>query len=523
MWIVGCIYGCRRGSDYVLRMVAKFTYPISVPSGTNRCLSMKNEKSCLYLSRKKGCWVTMANSANPSSSICGSSSLLSSRRRTTRNTRIAGVTPISRLPILLSFVTTVPGSNTNSNHNDPTTSNVIIQIGHVGQSRFKHIVEVLPRKMTTSCNLVVPKTNATNLDTKNPDEMQNCVTVDATTAETYYRIYADTIEHVFHLLGQDSKERRVIILHDFGLYVQRTWKTAITRILQDIIGTQAVSFHPALSMIPFAFSPTPKNNAMLIIFVTLNEAHCIVFADNMVLEYTYQTCGYPKAALDTIREKMSSSEYNVLSVADLRQMQSTWITSNIHENLQNPTTSLIIAILKTLEACPRQLRLAAIHNLVFAGSIIDSSFGLQVAKRLEEMLKLYPENNVEKTKQESTPPTREKGDGDAIAPDSASSDTSKNNTWTYRPFNFKALSPLVDHIAVVQFFQHQIRPDLLSWLGASVWAKHWHEQDPDSTQLKWQSLVTTVVPSSPLPVVPTNSATTMIARTSTNKNSVPGE
>lgn len=391
--------------------------------------------------------------------------------------RLSGVTSLTRPPILLSFT-----SLSLPNDNDLKT-NIIIEAGHVGHPRWKHSIELsslssLSIAATTKQQLVITIKDETLEDNNvNNDN----VMIDVTSSDSYYRIYANTMEHVFHLLGQDSKDRRVIIIHP-GLYVQRYWKIAMTRILQEIIGTPAVSFQSSISMIPFAFPPTSNNNTLLLIHITLQEAQCMIFADKLVLEYTYQACGYPESVRKD-RDGIKSTP----SLLDVTKMQDAWINDETDE-----TNSLICLILKTLEACPRQLRLYAIHSMVFSGNIVDPYFSLMIAKKLEATLKSDDSNTSTTTSADESKPM-----------DANNQEEIRENNksrWSYVPFNQKLLMPLADHISVVQFTPQHIRPDLLPWIGASAWANHWHEQDPDSPQLHWQSLT-------PIPLLHTEPTT----------------
>jgi hypothetical protein len=379
--------------------------------------------------------------------------------------------PMTRPPILLSFTSL-------SSSSFDLKTNVIIEAGHVGQPRWKHCIELSSlSSISTTTTLDVKNQERSSKEIGNNCHTMNTITIDTTTADGYYRIYANTMEHVFHLLGQDSKDRRVVILHPGGLYVQREWKIAMIRLLQEIIGTSAVTFRSTISMVPFALPPTPNNTVLLLVHVTLQEAQCIIFADKIVLDYTFQSCGYPKSVqMETCNNKSSPS------LLDVKKMQDAWIHDDVEEH--DETTSLVFLILKTLEACPRQLRLYAIHSILFSGNIVDPFFSLMIAKKLE--LTLKSDSGTSSTSNESK---------------SFDDTTNSNDTrWSYVPFNRKLFLPLAEHISVVKFSPQQIRPDLLPWIGASTWANHWHEQDPDSPQLHWQSL-------SPIPLQHTSKPT----------------
>jgi len=53
-----------------------------------------------------------------------------------------------------------------------------------------------------------------------------------------------------------------------------------------------------------------------------------------------------------------------------------------------------------------------------------------------------------------------------------------------RPVDRSSLRPLAEHVSVLHL--PHVRPDRIPWLGASHWAAHWHQADPDASQFQWR-------------------------------------
>lgn len=320
------------------------------------------------------------------------------RRRITRRPPSANV---SRPPVLLEF-----------------TQNVI-NAGYVGQARAKHIVPL-------------------------PADLSH-LRKDA--AAEIYRVYAPSVQKAFHLLGQDPKERKVLVLYDGGLDWPRAWQNAIARVLEDA-GTKACAFHPTIKMVPFVF---PTVETMLVVQIMSTEAHCIVHAEGRSLDYTYQVSSQPLA-----------KKGNMDTVSDCRKQQAAFL-------LPSGPSDLVTAILKCLEACPVEKRKAAIHNMVFVGALYDPSFGTLVAKKVRDTL----QERVE--------------EGTSTVPEEEPAESTASIEWISLPVNKVKLQPLCDHCSVIEL--NGIRHDVVAWLGASAWANFWHGKDPDAAQFQWLSLV----------------------------------
>lgn len=314
-----------------------------------------------------------------------------------------------------------------------------VAAGHVGSVAPKHLAE-----------LPVPLLPATS----------------SGAAEEYYQLYAFPIERLVRLLGGSggtNASQRVVVLHCQGLFPNRHWKRGMSRILQDLLNVSMVSFQSALHMVPFALC-TPSTPAVLLsVFVSASEAQCMVYASGHTLEYTFQCCGF-----------YGEHEAKPTSTGDLRMLQQGWLSTE---------SCLVRAIFHSLELCPVQLRKQAIHNLVFAGTLLVDDFGAKIALKLHEFLTYdYPRDA----------PSKPEGDNEAVkTTDIASSPI----VFTEIPLNRKLMRPLAEHIALVGI---RGRYELLPWMGASIWANYWHQHEQDSgakeNQLQWVKMAGAAIP-----------------------------
>jgi actin-related protein len=286
----------------------------------------------------------------------------------------------------------------------------------------------------------------------------------AASAKEYYRVYSPLVQEALELLGgggnQDVKERRVVVLFDSGIYCSRAWKEALERILLHDIGVPACCFQPSIKMVPMAFPPP---SSMLIVHVTLTqEAHCMAYAAGHALDYTYQVCS-------SSEDYVKGNSTNVTHL-DLYNRQIAWVEESGDNN--NSSSSLIRALLLCLAACPRETRRSVVHNMVFVGAVVDvKNFSLRVVQALCTALK-------SEQKTEPVPP-QEPQEQEPQEEKPAREDTLGTNC----PIDMRALQPLADHVSVVCI--ERLRPDFIPWLGASLWASHWHGINPESPHFEW--------------------------------------
>jgi hypothetical protein len=316
-------------------------------------------------------------------------------------------------------------------------------------------------------------------------------------AEAIFHYYATTIERLIHLLGGGSplalgiggttvssgsgsnssthqRQNRFVVLHDQGLYVNRHWKVAILRILQDVCHATYVSFTSTIHMIPFAIVTPPTAThqnedcqcTVLSIHITPYDAQCMVYANGHHLEYTYQSCEYDS-------DMMSS---HASMVDDVRKRQETWLFSDNNISNYTATTSpLIDAIALCIEKCPVSVRKDAIQNLFFSGTILVKGFSEQVAVLLRQFL-LQP-NDSART-QASTIRTEAEAEVN-----SSTDDVMRNEDmvqFTRVPVNRTLLRPLAAHIAIIDCFADISSYELIPWFGTNVWIAYWRYQEQDS-------------------------------------------
>lgn len=293
-------------------------------------------------------------------------------------------------------------------------------------------------------------------------------------AEDIFRLYAAPIQRIIHLLGGGSvgyvqsnaahsnqNQQRYIVLHNQGIYVNRYWMLAIMRILQDVCNATIISFQCAIHMIPFAIlspshgeSPTPS--VVLSVHVSGVEAHCMIFANGLTLEYTYQSCSCEHAF-------PASLDGGELMIGQVRQSQETWLRSE-------QSCSLVRAIALCLEKCPLQIRKEAIHNIYFAGTIIADGFKEKISILLHKYLSCDSHDEV------SSMP----GAKDTANEAELSSPRSVASEFTQLPISRRMLRPLVDYIAIVD---GEVQPELAPWVGACVWINFWRLHELESGKI----------------------------------------
>lgn len=122
----------------------------------------------------------------------------------------------------------------------------------------------------------------------------------------------------------------------------------------------------------------------------------------------------------------------------------------------NPN-SLMMALLKCLTACPTDLKRDVVSNLVFVGDtmVLVPDLARRVRDRLIAVLNKSAVSFEEEPVSELT-----------VVPPECS-----------------ALAPLASYVAVTS--TAPLRPDLVSWVGGSVWATVWHRHGDDDANANW--------------------------------------
>lgn len=210
-----------------------------------------------------------------------------------------------------------------------------------------------------------------------------------------------------------------------------------------------------LSMVPYSL---PMLTHQLVVYVSLSEVSCLVHASGENLLFTYQS-----VPIDGLHEKQDDDAKSVFE--------------SVYFDLNNPQ-SVMVALLKSLDACPRSIRKFVISNIVFSGTglLKQPQIPIAVAKQLKAVL--FAANSQPATKHQST--TTETNPENANLP-------SNDNFNSYHlsvasPVNLKALSGLHAQVGLVSV---KVRPDLMSWVGTNQWASHWQGQDPTLQKWTW--------------------------------------
>lgn len=259
-------------------------------------------------------------------------------------------------------------------------------------------------------------------------------------APDYYREYASTILEAMEWLGSEANSRRVVVCHDYGYDLPTACKEAVERALLFTAGVEAVSFHSTWWKVPAA---VPAIQDALIVAATMTGIHCFAYATGDVLPFTFQSC--------TANQQFSAQT----PVAAWQHQLHEWLTSR--EN------NLISALLACLQACPRAVRRAVIHNIWLVGNVIldGPGYSKQIAKALKKRL-----------------------EGNDVVSSQLDSDPSPENSAplsTQIPIAMKELQPLASHVSSLVVDSSDV-----AWLGASRWAHRLHGVDPDAKSFQWK-------------------------------------
>lgn len=262
----------------------------------------------------------------------------------------------------------------------------------------------------------------------------------------WYSILSPLILQVYDRLMVNPTTRRVMVVHDH--YPQKSWEAALKQALWNR-GVPAVSLVSSLEMVPVA----QGWKRGIIVQVGRTEAVCVAHVDGHILPYTYQMvqCGYETAL---------GPDSKIQTAWD-SSMDPLWLD-------EHDPNSLVVALLKCLEACPRDIRLHVISNIVFTGDaiVLLPDLGRRVAKRFQMVLDGT-----------STPLGQEEGEG------KEGEEKEDATKLTVVPINTASLKPLVSRLAVASCAPH--RADFISWVGASLWAATWHKYENDETRIHW--------------------------------------
>lgn len=252
--------------------------------------------------------------------------------------------------------------------------------------------------------------------------------------DDWYHVIYPLLNLCWDRLMSAPSSRRVIVVHP--PFMSRDWECAIRQSFWDL-GVPAAVFLCSLHTPPLALGWKRG----MIIHIGKSEAYCLAHADGTPIENTLQIakCGYEVAVSDT--EQVISLWTN--------EMKDAWI------NESNPN-SLVLAVAKCLQSCPIDVRKHVASNLVFCGptTIVVPDLSNKVVDRLRKLLK-----------------------GDAPELEELTSDL------TAFPTKWNMLAPV--HDVLTPQSTGPFRPDMVSWIGASLWATVWHRHDEDDANIKW--------------------------------------
>lgn len=254
--------------------------------------------------------------------------------------------------------------------------------------------------------------------------------------DDWYFVIAPLISKVYDTIMLDPSTRRVVCVTP-SLYMPKAWEDAIKQVLWNK-NVPAVSFVSCLETVPFSMGWKRG----LVVHVGMTEASCLIIADGASLHYTFQAvpCGYNVVAQSDGKVQVEWTE----------RMNTCWLDES------NPN-SLTTALLKCLSACPRDLKRDVISNIVFAGDaiVIVPDLQRQIRNRLVAILNKTAE------------PFEEEPISDL----------------TIVPTECKTLAPLVSNVSVTS--TAPLRPDVVAWVGASLWTTVWHRHE-DKVNIKWE-------------------------------------
>ena len=134
-------------------------------------------------------------------------------------------------------------------------------------------------------------------------------------------------------------------------------------------------------------------------------------------------------------------------------MEKAWLDEH------NPS-SLVNALLKCLEECPTDARKDVIGNLLVCGdtALLVPDLARRLALKVKSVLS-------------------------ADNPTEDSSPIAESTDLTIVPVTRKTLMPLAEHVGLLSCAPH--RPDLISWVGGSIYSTIWHRHDDQDSHVQW--------------------------------------
>ena len=342
-------------------------------------------------------------------------------------------TTTSRAPVLLEFTETT------------------LRCGLVGETSPKDIVPLL--STSNSSSGVEPHTGQDS-------------------AAVWYRYLVPILKHAYQRLGMDARNRKALVLfRGFDdTSIPRNVEEALLAVLLGNIGVSAVNLQcSSWSMIPYCL---PMISHMLVVSVGLYGVSCFVHACGENLPFTYQH-------VDLTRKEDCPSDMETAGTASLSSDEFTYL------DLSNPD-SVMVCLLKSLEACPMTTRKLVISNIVFAGTGLFQCphVPLLVVKQLKAVLVAAHDQPTVAVRRKLGVTTTEEAEVEDPTKEAEESNKAKNHhsSNVLVPINLKSLAGLEANVGLLKY---NISPDMLVWLGTSQWATRWYGRDPLLQKLKW--------------------------------------
>ncbi|KAL7566780.1 hypothetical protein ACA910_019374 [Epithemia clementina (nom. ined.)] len=354
--------------------------------------------------------------------------------------------------------------------------------------------------------------------------------------DVWYRYLAPLLKYAYQRLGllgtNVVRDRKALLLfqeHDDSSLSYGVHQAVVGAVLLGTLGVPAVHVvaGAAWSRIPYSL---PQLRSLLVVYLGLSDASCVVHAAGETLPFTYQRVSLQDTR-NQFQQQMSNPAFlpsTILTTSTTTTTTTSASTSVLDQatylDLNNPN-SVLVAILKALEACPRTERPAVVANLVFAGTglLAQPHVPLLITQQLKAVLQQAAQATRNQTNQnqstrrrtrppqpqptrpppppatssepESPPPPpppsqeeEEDDDNDEEEEDFASAELAEVTSSSFSslvsiPLALSALAgSLAESVGLVQTV---VNPDLLSWVGASQWAQHWYGRDPLLSNLTW--------------------------------------
>jgi Actin len=219
------------------------------------------------------------------------------------------------------------------------------------------------------------------------------------------------------------------------------------------------------------------------------ETVCGCHSDGYVLPFTYQSIpiGY-EDMLRACSDRSASSNATTAATATATSAPSTEPQLKIPSSYNDDTTgdggssssldkllvdinnpnSIIMAILLSLQECPRDVRSHVVSNIIFSGEGV--TLLPDVPRRVTKQLQHVLESGGDQPQQPTATTT-------------TTSTISSLPLLGIIPVDFKSLRPLASRVALLSCAPY--RPDIVAWVGASLYATTWMKYDDDESPIPW--------------------------------------